>query len=390
MSGLKQTKKRIVSVKSTQKITKAMQLVSTSKFTKALAKNKIAAKYQHVIHKMLMDVCCEYCYKLDSSNEKKINIDSFLPGSFLASQNFKRHKYVAKSTHNKHLLIILSADRGLCGSLNSSIIKHSLAVINKIDKKTSYNNSKNYQKDNQPTKSKESKDFNQFDLMLWGKKSWNVLKEIEKQLSKNSKSYEINDKFKILEKKPNIFATSDDIYQLTKTTFNKLFDIFYKNQYKSLSIVFAEFVNAITQIPTHQQLLPFDPWQWYKSNLNKSTNTETNNKTDTQTESKDQNKAFNPKTDKNYFELDNNTKLLCDHDYLHMIDKLSKQKLIIQLYNNILNSGVCEHAARMTAMDSATNNASKAIKDLTLQYNRVRQASITTELIEITSGAQAL
>jgi len=62
----------------------------------------------------------------------------------------------------------------------------------------------------------------------------------------------------------------------------------------------------------------------------------------------------------------------------------------VQLYQVLLESAVSEHAARMSAMDNATNNAEDVIRKLTLDYNRARQAAITKELIEITSGAEAL
>jgi len=62
----------------------------------------------------------------------------------------------------------------------------------------------------------------------------------------------------------------------------------------------------------------------------------------------------------------------------------------VQMFRAMLESEAAEHAARMTAMDSATNNASDMIDDLTLQMNRVRQAKITKEIIEIVSGAAAL
>lgn len=62
----------------------------------------------------------------------------------------------------------------------------------------------------------------------------------------------------------------------------------------------------------------------------------------------------------------------------------------MSLYQFLLEASTAEHAARVAAMDSATTNANKVIKDLTLEYNRARQAAITKELIEITSGAEAL
>ena len=72
------------------------------------------------------------------------------------------------------------------------------------------------------------------------------------------------------------------------------------------------------------------------------------------------------------------------------LDRLLEKKLLGSIYDALLNGAASEHGARMTAMDSATSNAQEVIKKLTLQYNRARQAAITTELTEIISGAEAL
>jgi F-type H+-transporting ATPase subunit gamma len=73
-----------------------------------------------------------------------------------------------------------------------------------------------------------------------------------------------------------------------------------------------------------------------------------------------------------------------------LFDKLLPLHVVIQLYRVLAESVAAEHAARMTAMDSASNNAADLIESLTLHMNRVRQASITTEIIEVVSGAEAL
>lgn len=83
-------------------------------------------------------------------------------------------------------------------------------------------------------------------------------------------------------------------------------------------------------------------------------------------------------------------------DYLYepgrgeILDRVLPQSVRLHLYKAILDSIAAEHGARMSAMDSATTNAKKAIKRLTLQYNRARQAAITKELMEIVSGAESL
>ena len=73
-----------------------------------------------------------------------------------------------------------------------------------------------------------------------------------------------------------------------------------------------------------------------------------------------------------------------------LLDFVLGQRLVVQTRQAILESAAGEHAARMTAMDSATKNANEMIDRLTLQYNRARQAAITSELVEIISGAEAL
>jgi F-type H+-transporting ATPase subunit gamma len=73
-----------------------------------------------------------------------------------------------------------------------------------------------------------------------------------------------------------------------------------------------------------------------------------------------------------------------------LFDRLLPKHVEVQVYRALLESLAAEHAARMTAMDAATRNAGELIDKLTLHMNRVRQASITTELIEVVSGAEAL
>ena len=73
-----------------------------------------------------------------------------------------------------------------------------------------------------------------------------------------------------------------------------------------------------------------------------------------------------------------------------MLDAVLPEYIHFQIFQMILNSRASEHSARMVAMKNATDNAKQIIKDLTLEYNKVRQAAITTELLEITSAQMAL
>src|SRR5690606_2727235 len=85
-----------------------------------------------------------------------------------------------------------------------------------------------------------------------------------------------------------------------------------------------------------------------------------------------------------------NANILVEPDVTTVLDGLLKRTVASRIYRIFLEGSASEHGARMTAMDSATNNANEVIRKLTIQYNRARQAAITKELIEITSGAEAL
>ncbi|TAE46079.1 MAG: F0F1 ATP synthase subunit gamma, partial [Cytophagales bacterium] len=85
-----------------------------------------------------------------------------------------------------------------------------------------------------------------------------------------------------------------------------------------------------------------------------------------------------------------NTDYLFEPSKEQIINELIPKNLKLQLYRAVLDSNASEHGARMTAMDKATENAEQLAKELTLVYNRSRQAAITTEILEIVAGAEAL
>ena len=119
----------------------------------------------------------------------------------------------------------------------------------------------------------------------------------------------------------------------------------------------VKFKSAISQLPTHQQLIPLDTTT-LPANDNKEAGV---------------NAVYEYEPDE--------TKVLAE---------LLVRNISVQVYHGLLENAASEQAARMTAMDNATRNAGDMIKDLTLDYNRSRQAAITKELIEIISGAEAV
>ena len=137
-------------------------------------------------------------------------------------------------------------------------------------------------------------------------------------------------------------------------------DLFNTGQFDVAMVVYNRFQSVMTQVPTTWQVIPFTD---QVGNDNKQTNVE----------------EFN---ERNLYDFEPSAK--------EILAELLPRNLSIQIYRALLDSAAGEQAARMTAMDNATRNASEMIKKQTLVYNRARQAFITKELIEIISGAEAV
>ena len=132
-------------------------------------------------------------------------------------------------------------------------------------------------------------------------------------------------------------------------------ELFESKEVDEVSILFNKFISAISQEPTYQSIIPMAAEEVSEE------------------EAATSNAVFEFEPDKN-----------------ELLEYLVPRNFLTQIYRSILESSASEHAARMTSMDNATRNAGDMIDNLTLQYNRTRQAVITKELIEIISGAEAL
>ena len=293
MPSLKDTKRRIVSVKNTQKITRAMKLVSSAKYARANRAIVNAGPYEQSFKKMI-----------------EILIDG--DGERLTSPLLEHNP------EKKILVVLVSSDRGLCGGLNSNLFK----VCNRL------------------LQEKQEQGI-ECELGLWGKRAI-----MFGQKSSLISQFRLE---KVLEKPSFSFASKN------AATFCSWFE---EKKYDRIIVLYSKFKNAMTQTPTVEQILPVQ----LTDDIAK--------KTDGQG--------------------------LGDSDFIFEPNKASilesavAKKVASSIYQILLNGAASEHAARMTAMDNATNNAEEVIRSLTLQYNRARQAAITKELIEITSGAEAL
>lgn len=148
----------------------------------------------------------------------------------------------------------------------------------------------------------------------------------------------------------------DDLtFERVATIASMIMGLFTDKEYDHVDVVYNRFKNAGTQILTEEQFLPIQV-----ENLAESAGSASN-----------VDYIFEPTKD-------------------YIVQELIPRSLRLQFYKAILDSHASEHGARMTAMHKATDNATELLKELSLQFNKARQASITTEILEIVSGAEAL
>lgn len=302
MANLKSLKLRIKSVKSTQKITKAMKMVAASKLRRAQEKAEAARPYTERMERMLTTLAA------------KVNPDN---APALLSGRRDDEGNISDKTH---LIIVATSDRGLCGGFNSSIAK---AARNKAIELQN--------------KGKKVK------MITVGKKGYDQLKSLFKD--------------NIIER-IDTSAQKQPAYPFAGELTDKIIKLFEAGEIDSCSIVYNKFVSILVQKVTFQQLIPLGIPELTKANDNKSENAEASYE-------------YEPSEEK-------------------ILTDLLPRNIAIQVFHALLENAASVQGARMSAMDNATRNAGEMIKDLTLVYNRTRQAAITKELIEIISGAEAL
>ena len=289
MPSLKDLKNRISSVKSTQKITSAMKMVAAAKLRRAQDQALASRPYTSLMDKVVSKI---------SNKASGTSID-LLTG---------------KPENKTQLLVVFSADRGLCGGFNGSITRNV--------RKEVYN----LQKDGINVK-----------LLMVGKKSADSLNREYGNL--------FIDRIEGKSAKPN--------YADAEVLATKIIELFENGEFGVCRVIYNKFVSAIAQEVTYKSLIPAE----------------------IQINEKDQN-------DSSVYEFEPSEE--------DILNDLLPRNLATQLFSSQIESTASELAARMTAMDNATRNAGEMIDKLTLQYNRTRQAVITSELIEIISGAEAL
>jgi F-type H+-transporting ATPase subunit gamma len=291
MATLREVRRRIVSVKSTQKITKAMKMVAAAKMRRAQDAIIAARPYSKKMKEILLHVSSQ---QADTSNP------------FFTVRPIERAA-----------LVIVSADRGLCGAFNSNLLKNATQHIEK----------------------KYGTLHRAGNLLLYcvGKKSFDFF---------SKRNYEIAGK--------QIGIFNHLQYSTALSLSEELTQGFLRGEFDSVEIIYNEFKSVISQKIVFEQFLPLV----------------SSDASPQQTRSSDS--------------------YIYEPTRARILETLLPQHLNFQIWRILLESNASEQAARMTAMENATNNASDLISSLQLSYNKARQAAITKEILEIVGGAEAL
>jgi len=284
MPSLRDIRRRITSVTSTQKITRAMKMVAAAKLRRA----------QEAIVRAR-----PYAYRMRD-----------LVNSLAFRSERDLHPLLRPGGGGKIGLVVVSADRGLCGGFNSNIANETLRVLGtEFQGRT-------------------------VELTVVGRKGIEVLRRRRRAIRTTHMGIADRD---------GVRAAADVIDDTIAE--------YAKGEMDAVYCLYNEFKSALAQRVTLERLLPFEP-----------------------------------------AETDEGTAM----DYLYepsssaVFDALLTEHLHVQMHRILYESAASEYGARMTAMDAATQNAADVIERLTLRYNRARQDTITKELIEVVSGAEAL
>jgi len=238
------------------------------------------------------------------------------------------HPLLAEREGGRHLVIVITGDRGLCGSYNHKVIDLAEEIVEAEE---------------------------EVSLMVLGRKARDYFRR---------RGTDIMAEYVQLEDYPG--------YGFANNLADEIIHHFQAEDVNKVSMIYTHFNSAISQSVKKMQLLPVEKFA------------EEAEKTDEDAEKMEAETPGEDGAAKNYVDY------IFEPSPAEVFDNILPQYLINVIYSALLESKASEFGARMTAMDSATENANEMIDKLTLKYNRARQAEITTEITEIVGGAEAL
>lgn len=298
--ALKQIKNKIVATKKTGQVTKAMESVSAVKMRKSQERAFLSRPYVHTALSILK--------QLLNANPKI------------------SHELIAKTDHEDVLVVIVTSDKGLAGSINSAVLKQAEIIF---------------------------RNNNLVDVIAIGRKALEFAQREKKNIIASYTN--ISDNVKI-----------DDVFEMSEMALST----FKQGEYKSVQVVYQNFVSTFEQNPTVRQVLPV-----------------------LTEELEGVMQDIKPKTGKfseNNFPIDTQVIHKIEPSPEETLDVLLPELVQVMFYHALLESKASEHSARMVAMKNATDKSKELVKALTIKFNKQRQAAITAEVSEITAGVEAM
>jgi F-type H+-transporting ATPase subunit gamma len=302
MANLRALVKRRKAVRNIRKITKTMELIATSRFQRALKRATDAEAFTRKIAEITADI---------SKNAGDVS-----------------HPLLATRPVKKSLLLVITANRGLCGGYNGGILREAMGAI------------RSYREGNAP-----------FDLEAAGKRGITFFRFQGIARAKEYTNFE---------DKPT-FAEVDVLA-------SRFIELYASGQIDEVKVAYMKFLNAARQEAVVETLLPLS-----------SLAVETRKPAPAAPAAADASRSPNAKVEYEFLP-----------DAAEILEELVPTALKVRLFKMFLDAAVSEQIARRVAMKAATENAGDLIKDITRKYNRTRQANITKEISELIAGAEAL
>ncbi|GCE04190.1 ATP synthase F1 subunit gamma [Dictyobacter aurantiacus] len=302
MPSTREIRQRIRSVKNTAKITKAMQMVASSKMRRAQERVEQARPFADQIREL---------------------VSRLATAAANGNEDLAEDLALLKQRPVRNIgIVLISPDRGLCGALPSNINRQAaLTARNESQRLSAQGRSPDVE------------------YIAVGRKGRDFVVRNDLGLAAEFTNYG---------DRPGI-ADASAIAQVAV-------DAFLKGEVDVVYLVYAKFVNTVTQTPVTVQLLPVQP----------------------------------PEKQEEEEQAKDTTEYIYEPDEQTIFKALLPRYVDIQVYQALLEAVASQQSAQMVAMKNATDNANELIQDLTLTYNKVRQAAITTQILEVVAGAEAL
>jgi F-type H+-transporting ATPase subunit gamma len=291
MPSPRDLRRRIKSIKNTAQITKAMQMVAASKMRRAQQAALSGRPYASLMNQVLGNV-------------------THYAGDF-------SHPLMEKREGGKRAVVVVSTDKGLCGALNSNLMREA----SKFERETTM-------------------------FVAAGRKAAQFLSRTRRKLVAE-----------FTYKDAPLFGEARAISRFVR-------DLFLKGEVDRVDILFTNFISTLTQRPESRQLLPVGEIKAVTAGI--------------------------PHPIEEEKLMYGATEFLFEPSVEQVLGALLPHSLNFQVYQILLEAKASEQSARMVAMKNATDNANQLIKDLTIEYNKLRQTNITKELLEIATAQMAL